>query len=35
MQMGGVFLVVIFAALIIAGIVSGRKKKEQDTQSDT
>lgn len=28
MQMGGVFLVVIFAALIIAGIVSGRKKKE-------
>lgn len=27
MQMGGVFLVVIFAALIIAGIVSGRKKK--------
>ena len=35
MQMGGVFLVVIFAALIIAGIVRGRKKKEQDNQSDT
>ena len=35
MQMGGVFLVVIFAALIIAGIVSGRKKKEQDNQYDT
>ena len=35
MQMGGVFLVVIFAALIIAGIVSGRKKKAQDNQSDT
>ena len=35
MQMGGVFLVVIFAALIIAGIVSGLKKKEQDNQSDT
>lgn len=29
MESGGLFLVVLFAALIIAGIISGRKKKNQ------
>lgn len=33
METGGIFLVVLFAALIIAGVISGRKnKKQQDRE---
>lgn len=32
METGGIFLVVLFAALIIAGVISGRKKKNQQNR---
>ena len=35
MDTGGIFLVVLFAALIIAGVISGRKnKKQQDRDGE-
>lgn len=35
METGGIFLVVLFAALIIVGVISGRKnKKQQDRDGE-
>lgn len=34
METGGILLVALFAALIIAGIISGQKKKKQDRDGE-